>query len=578
MIDRLSYFLFEPISPEQNQRVKIGLSFTLLFISLCSLIVYQGVLTGQYQGEIFNDDIRIYFWLNRFIDPELFPNDLIANYFEAVTPRGYTFVFFILSKLGIKPLLVMQIIPLFIIIFSSAYVFLLSLEILPIITFGFLTTTLSWLTFFPSDPLPRSFFLVLFPAFLYYLIRDKLLLLLGAIILLGLFYTPFLFLIIGLLIVRLFQWKRGRFVFADNRRDYTISIIGILIAAIPILCYVISSQQFLPSTPGSEAIKMPEFWYPNGRTPYYSDNILDTYIFGWQSGLKPGKLLKSSTRISLLSFGLPFILCFSSMFPLVSKVRKDVLVLFQIVGVSLTLNLLAHLVFFKLYFPNRYTRFPLSFVIVFASSLSLFILFQSIWCWLSFNIHLPVITRKIAVIAITTLLGGYCLLYPFYLSFQKSPRAFYHNPSLESFFTKQPKDIMIASLEELPSNNIPTFSRRSVLTGGEFTVPYHLKYYIPIKQKTTDLINAHYTDDLSHLKKFIEQYSIDFFVMRESTFSPEFIKSNVWLKQWKDIAQEIEKQRKAGKVSILWQIGQNCTDFKSNDWLVVSSQCILDQP
>lgn len=573
----LEKFLFKPITQDQNQRVKLGLGLTLLFISICSLIAYHGVFTGQYQGQIFNDDVRIYFWLERFLDPDLFPNDLIADYFQAVTPVGYTFVFSLLAKLGIKPLFVMQVIPLFIVLFSSAYIFLLSLEILPIMTFGFLTAILSWVSFFPSDPLPRSSFLAIFPAFLYYLTRGALLPCLGTIILQGLFYTPFLFLLMGILIIRLFQWKRGKFTVSSNRQDYIICLTSILVAAIPLIVYVLSSQRYLPVISGSEAIQMPEFWYPDGRVPYYSDKILDTYIFGWQSGLKPGKLLKSPTQIGSLSFCLPFLLYFSSTFSLATKLKKNVVVLVHIILVSLGLNLLAHLVFLKLFYPNRYTRYPLTFVVVLASCLSLFILFEASWRWFSHHEQFPMMTKKAAVVIMTTLLGGYCLLYPLHLLSQKLPRVHYHLPDLEMFFAKQPKNIMIASLESLPANNLPTFSQRSVLTAIEFALPYHLKYYTLLKQKTIDLINAHYTDDFSQLKKFIEQYKVDFFVVRESTFSPKFLKVNGWFKNWKDIAQEITKHQEEGKVPSLLQLSQICADFQSEDWLIVSSQCILAQ-
>ncbi|HAC62932.1 MAG TPA: hypothetical protein DCF68_05195 [Cyanothece sp. UBA12306] len=575
--NQLYQFFFEPITEQQNQRVRLGLALTLLLVSICSLITYQGILRGQYQGEIFNDDVKVYFWFERFLDSELFPNDLIADYFKSVTPVGYNFLFSILTNLGVEPLFLMQIIPLFLIFFSSAYIFLLSLEIVPIITFGFLTTILSWMTFFPSDSLPRSFFLALFPAFLYYLIRGALLPCLGTIFLQGLLYTPFLFILIGLLIIRLFKWKNGRLTVSSNRQDYVFCLAGILVAGIGIIVYVLSSYRYLPSISGSEAIKMPEFWYHDGRAPYYSDNILDTYIFGWQSGLKPGRLLDSQTNIGRLSFLLPILLYLSSKFLLVTKIKKNIVILFQIIVVSLGLNLLAHLVFFKLYYPNRYTNLPLRFVIILASSLSLLILFEAVWRWLGHFELFSVINKKMVAITMTTLLGGYSLLYPLYLSTQKLPKVFYHVPSIEMFFTKQPKNIMVASLEEVIASNIPTFSKRSVLTASEFANPYHLKYYTPIKQRTIDLINAHYTDDLSQLKTFIEQYKVDFLVVREATFSPEFLTKSIWFRQWKDIAKKIKTQQEQEKVPSLLQLSETCAEFQSEDWLVVSSKCILAQ-
>ena len=91
--------------------------------------------------------------------------------------------------------------------------------------------------------------------------------------------------------------------------------------------------------------------------------------------------------------------------------------------------------------------------------------------------------KKVALITITFFLGGYCLVYPTYLASQEAPSIPYHLPEIERFFAKQPKDIKVASLEGIPGNNIPTFSQRSTLIGPEFFLPYHPKYYIPMKEK-----------------------------------------------------------------------------------------------
>ncbi|MDJ0659711.1 MAG: hypothetical protein QNJ42_09500 [Crocosphaera sp.] len=574
--NKLYDFLFSPINQKQNQEVKLGLSVTLIFILICSVIAYYDVLTGQYRGEIFNDDLRIYFWLDQFLDPDLFPNDPIADYFKSVTPIAYTFLFSILAKLGITPRFVMQVIPLFLAVFSSAYIFLLSLEILPIIPFAFVTTIVSWMTFFPTDALPRSSFIILFPAFLYYLIRRALLPCLATILLQGLFYTPFIFVLIGVLIVRLFSWKNRKIRISSDKKDYIFSISGIFVAAIVSIVYILSSQDYLPSISGAEAIKLPEFWYPEGRVPYYSDNILDTYIFGWQSGLKPGKLLKSIPLVGWLSLILPLLLCFPSKFSLRNEITQNRVILLNILIASCGLNILAHLVFFKLYYPNRYTRMPLTFLIALSSSLCLFILLRAIWNWCNAQ-QFTVKVKQAAFIIITLILGGYSLAYPLYFSSRVSPRVVYHLPEIEMFFAAQPKDILVASLEGTPSNNIPIFSQRSTLTAPEFVVPYHPKHYIPMKEKTLDLIEAHYTDDQLKLKKFIQQYQIDFFVIRESTFTPKFFTRSTWFKQWKDIAKKISNEQKLGKIPSLLKFKQNCTDFQSEEWFVVSSKCILRQ-
>lgn len=82
-------------------------------------------------------------------------------------------------------------------------------------------------------------------------------------------------------------------------------------------------------------------------------------------------------------------------------------------------------------------------------------------------------------------------------------------PELYQFFSTQPKDTLIASLAD-EIDNLPAFSQRSVLVGGEFALPHHIKYYQEIYQRTLDLIQAQYSSDLEVITNFIHQYNINF--------------------------------------------------------------------
>src|SRR5687768_8588423 len=51
--------------------------------------------------ESVQDDARQHvFWLARLRDPELFPNDLVADYFQALAPPGYVALYWALSQIG----------------------------------------------------------------------------------------------------------------------------------------------------------------------------------------------------------------------------------------------------------------------------------------------------------------------------------------------------------------------------------------------------------------------------------------------------------------------------------------------
>jgi len=50
------------------------------------------------------DDARQHvFWMQRFLDPALFPRDLIADYFQSVAPAGYTAIYQMMAGVGINP-------------------------------------------------------------------------------------------------------------------------------------------------------------------------------------------------------------------------------------------------------------------------------------------------------------------------------------------------------------------------------------------------------------------------------------------------------------------------------------------
>ncbi len=83
-------------------------------------------------------------------------------------------------------------------------------------------------------------------------------------------------------------------------------------------------------------------------------------------------------------------------------------------------------------------------------------------------------------------------------------------PELYEFFQQQPQGIVIASLVD-EVNNLPTFSKRSILVGSEYAIPYHQGYYHrKFRQRTIELIQAQYSQDLTDVQQLIQKYGIDF--------------------------------------------------------------------
>ncbi len=159
------------------------------------------------QDYIVQDDARQHVvWLQRFIDPELFPQDIIADYFQGLAPLGYKTLYFVAAKVGIEPILLAKIVPPISGIITTVYIYLFTIKIVPNNICGFLSSLfinqLIWLNDDLVSATPRAFVYPLFAVFLYYLARKLLISCLIIMFLQGLFYPQLLLIEITILSFR----------------------------------------------------------------------------------------------------------------------------------------------------------------------------------------------------------------------------------------------------------------------------------------------------------------------------------------------------------------------------------------
>ena len=138
-IAKIAKFLLATETKLYTKRSLLWLSLGLLFTVIYSLLALGKAFSSEY---VFQDDARQHiFWMSRFIDPELFKNDLIADYYESVSPWGVKTLYRGVAMLGIEPQLFHKFLPGILAIIISIFCFAVSLELLPI-PFGAFVTTL----------------------------------------------------------------------------------------------------------------------------------------------------------------------------------------------------------------------------------------------------------------------------------------------------------------------------------------------------------------------------------------------------------------------------------------------------
>lgn len=565
-------FLTAPTPNKSSSTTLFWFALSLTFAAIYAAMAMQKAFSGEY---VVQDDARQHvFWMQRFLDPELFPNDYIADYFQSVAPAGYTTVYHWMAALGIEPLLLSKLLPLGLGLISTAYCFGCTMQLFPVPLAGFISSTLLnqslWMKFDLVSATPRAFVYPLFLAFLYYLWRKKLLWTCGAIALLGLFYPQYVFICSGILILRLVQWEGGQLGLSKNRQDYLFSGIGLAVAFGVMLPYALKTNDYGPVLTATEAIASPELW-PGGRNPFYHENPFYFWLIGERSGILPPLL----PPLIWLGIFLPFALRYPSRFPAISQIgNREKLLLLQIIGAAVGMFFTAHTVLFRLHLPSRYIEHSLRVVLAIATGILLTAILD--WAIASFTPSRS-LRQKLPAIGITSLLTAALIFYPTYT--KSFPRTNYRPgrlPDLYEFFQQQPKDITIASLTG-EANNLPTFSHRSILVGREYAIPYHVGYYREFSQRVRDTIAAQYSMEVAQVQQFNERYGIDFWLIERSAFVPEYFTNNSWMQQYQPEADAAIAQLRSGTLPVVAANRDRCAVFATGDFVVLQADCMISK-
>jgi hypothetical protein len=581
---RLHAFLTSPLDKTPRSRVIFWFSLSMVFA-----VIYAGMaLHRAFEGSgVIQDDARQHiFWMQRYVDPELFPNDLIADYFQSVAPGGYKLVYFVATFLGIHPLVFCRIIPSFLGIISTPFAFGMSLEILPVPLAGFvgalLMNQIIWLKDDVASGTPRAFIYPIFLAFIYYVLRSNIWGVAISIGLTGLFYPQYVFVGLGILILRLFAWKEGKLRFSSNPKNLKIFAVSFAVAFVVILIYALQTLEFGPAMNRAEALQSLEF-FENGRNPFFEENLFDFWFNSRRSGMFPKSLFTPATQCLALLF--PLLFLFRSAFPLVDRIKPGIWVMFQLLVSSVVMFLLAHAFLFKLHLPSRYTGISFRIVIAVLTIVAFTIILDALLNWIEIKRQAKsekkeVFPRKIQKIVAGGLIGVMTISLLFYPSFVPFfPLVKYEQadrPELYEFFQQQPKDVLVASVSG-EVNQLPTFAQRSILAGREYTISYHTGYYQQMNERTTDLIQAHYSPDLEELKAFIQKYGIDLFLIELYAFVPEYFFFNDWMNEFEEGKQAYQFLKTTGEFPALAKTISKCSIYTAEEWFILDASCILKQ-
>ena len=538
------------LDPKFKFWLTISIVVAVLFSFSGLKLAFESTYTVQ-------DDARQHvFWLQILNDADLFPNDLIADYFSSVAPAGYKFLYWLANLFGLDPFLFNKILPVLLSMGSSIYMFLVTVEIFPVPFAGFLSSLLLnqnlWLLMDVVSGTPRAFFYLFFLGFIYHLLRQELWCLL-LIILQGLFYPQTVLISAGVLLLNLITKKEKRYFY----------LICSICAIAVLTLYKLQTSDFNLVITGEAARQLPEF-YPGGRSSFFDDNWWDFWLVGERSGFFPLEW----EYVLLSSFGLllPKIIK-QPRYKLAKYLNYKVEIIGQILLVSFGLFCLAHLFLFKLHLPSRYSQHTWRIAIALTNGITLTIFLN----WLTDKADKKIFQPLIVATAIAIVLFPTCIaqFYPYRLGYVTGEA-----PELYQFLQQQPKDSLIATLSK-EGDFIPSLAQRSVLTSREYSIPYHLDYYNQIRQRTKDLIQAQYSNSQADITQFVEKYQPDFWAIDKNAFEINYLEDNKWLQQFQPETQNAIDSLQKSTPTIVDKIDR-CSILETAKLNLLDARCVTE--
>lgn len=537
-----------------------------------SLALSGNVLIAAFRDKytVMDDGRQHLFWMHRLVDPEIFREDLIANFYESVSPPIFKSIYHLVAILGVEPLVFSKFVPSILGVITTSYCFTLCLKIIPVPVVGFVACILLnqnlWLASDLVTASPNAFSYPTFMAFLYYLVTASPLGVGISMLILGGCYPPVMLIAMGILCLHLIDWGGWPRIIKREKKTHILCGIGLAVGCLMVIYYSLQGGEFDPTVTVAEARQMAEFG-ENGRTWFFQDGQPLNF---WLQASRSGFRLSLNPPWVSMSFCLPFLCYYGKNLSGEKKIKPQVRVLGECVIASVSLFFLAHLLLFKLFLPSRYTIHSLKIVMAIASAIVIYTLF--IWLRDKFR-------RQTGIIILTTVIACVWLFsYPYLFWGDAFPRNRYlvgRHPKVYEFLQQQPQDIMIASMSQ-EADNLPIFSKRSVLFAWEYALPYKLGYYQQIRQRAVDLIRAQYSLDAILLRQFIEKYGVDFLILDQEAFFPEYVELGKWFLQWQDLAEYAQKSLSGKKKPWLATQGDRCLILTSKYLRVLDAQCLIN--
>jgi hypothetical protein len=572
-----------PKTPQASSSVSPGTrlhhrleAIAFLAAMLLSLIFMCRAMAPAFgPATVVHDDARLHlFWMQRYRDPELFRDDLIASYYASVAPPGTQALYWLMSRvMGIST--ASLVLPFVLGLISAVFTYLAvrRLHRSPLAAFAAtaLVSRYNWEYSSLASATPRAFMLPFLMAFLWALLANRRWTAVAIIGGTALFYPSGAVLGLGVLGLRLLHLQSGRPVLPARREIATLSVAVGLVLAILLPGQLLQSG-FGPVPTAAQARAMREYG-EDGHNEFFAGDWYTYWIESDASGfdLGVGGVISRNVPLlyefAILALPLPLLLLLRRHLHAARRVSGRTLILVQLLLASLILFGLAHLLFFNLYFPSRYVKWSVPVVVSIAAGLVLAVLVEEA------ARRIRPTRRQVVAWGLVGAFGLLLALYPGRFRAKLLPDP---NPELTEYLQQQPKDILIAATPS-EADFIPSLAGRSVLASREHALAFHLGFYNQIRQRLLDQIAAYYAESPTELVEFVERYGIDLLVVNRFAYDRrEYAKA--WGGNFEPYTSMIPPLLEGRHRFVLPDLARRCHSFDREAVMVVPASCVRAGP
>lgn len=493
--------------PQQNYE-----GITVFGVALVTLILFLWAHHSSFLNPyVINDDVRQQlYWMERWIDPELYPPTLLNEYSRLYVPWGvqalYFFASFFIAPLAFSKLLS-----------GALYVFMGTLVYMSArraanITSGLAVISIYWfMPFFlhaMSGGLARAFAGPLLMLFLFgWLIGSRKVVAI-AIVLQALFIPYIFILCCGATGIAWLLWKLNFLPpppFLRSAGDLVITSGSLLLLFA--WHWQMEGAGFGPLPTYPEMVNKPEF-YSAGRFPILPvPSVLHELIIRPWEFITP---FRDQGKVAGI-IGLLIIIPLAILGAIKENWRQwaDHITAFAPIAMSsLFLYFFARIIILQLFIPSRYLEYSVNVGYCFLLGICLHGLLKNYFERSRYYLA--------AFLIIMFLLGGYRTSGIGLYDYSGNAILF------ETIQQEIPKDALVAGHPK-QMDNVLTFGRRNVFVSYELAHPWNLGYWATIKTRLEDLFTAYYATDLSTVINFCTRNDIEFIIVDRRFFNEKYM-------------------------------------------------------